>query len=201
MSYKQAAHILPPELLREVQAYIDGECIYIPRLAGRRRNWGEGTAIRRELKARNERIFADFTGGEVSIGRMAFSSCEALNCITLANGVADIGEGAFSNCGLNSVTIPGSVTDMGIYAFSGVVDILRGLDAKKNGQKYYDFWGITTSKDKNHPWYGFTQYKKSFGGRQVDYAGTYDLPINRKKYALYSLLRPINKLKRKITRK
>ena len=64
MSYKQAAHILPPELLREVQTYIEGECIYIPRLAGRRRNWGEGTAIRRELKARNERIFADFTGGE-----------------------------------------------------------------------------------------------------------------------------------------
>ena len=29
MSYKQAAHILPPELLREVQDYIDGECIYI----------------------------------------------------------------------------------------------------------------------------------------------------------------------------
>lgn len=64
MSYKQAAHILPPELLREVQAYIDGECIYIPRLAGQRRDWGERTATRRELKARNERIFAEYLRGE-----------------------------------------------------------------------------------------------------------------------------------------
>ena len=64
MSYKQAAHILPPELLREVQAYIDGECIYIPRLAGRRRGWGETTAIRRELKARNERIYAEYLHGD-----------------------------------------------------------------------------------------------------------------------------------------
>ena len=64
MSYKQAAHILPPELLREVQAYIDGECIYIPRLAGQRRDWGERTATRRELTARNERIFAEYLRGE-----------------------------------------------------------------------------------------------------------------------------------------
>ena len=64
MSYKQAAHILPPELIRAVQAYVDGECIYIPRRAGRRRSWGEATATRRELKVRNERIFAEFQRGE-----------------------------------------------------------------------------------------------------------------------------------------
>ena len=64
MSYKQAAHILPPELLRAVQDYIDGECIYIPRLAGQRRDWGETTATRRELRQRNERIFAEYLRGE-----------------------------------------------------------------------------------------------------------------------------------------
>ena len=63
MSYKQAAHILPPELLREVQAYVDGECIYIPRRAGRRRDWGETTATRRELKARDEVIYAEYRRG------------------------------------------------------------------------------------------------------------------------------------------
>ncbi len=64
MSYKKAARILPPELLREVQAYINGESIYIPRLEGKRRGWGETTATRRELTARNERIFAEYAGGE-----------------------------------------------------------------------------------------------------------------------------------------
>ena len=75
------------------------------------------------------------------------------------------------------------------------------MDARAAGKKFFDFWGITTSENPKDPWYGFTKFKKSFGGRQIDYAGTYDIPINRKKYALYSLLRPINKLKRKITRK
>ena len=75
------------------------------------------------------------------------------------------------------------------------------MDARAAGKKFFDFWGITTSENPKDPWYGFTKFKKSFGGRQIDYAGTYDIPINRKKYTLYSLLRPINKLKRKITRK
>lgn len=75
------------------------------------------------------------------------------------------------------------------------------FDAKAAGKKIFDFWGITTSNDPKDPWFGFSKFKKSFGGYQIDYAGTYDIPLNRKKYALYSLLRPINKLKRKITRK
>ena len=75
------------------------------------------------------------------------------------------------------------------------------MDARAAGKKIFDFWGITTSENPKNPWYGFTKFKKSFGGRQIDYAGTYDIPINRKKYAIYSLLRPINKMKRKITRK
>lgn len=72
------------------------------------------------------------------------------------------------------------------------------LDAKDQGAKVYDFWGMTPSADKKHPWYGFTQYKKSFGGRQVDYAGTYDLPIKPLRYRLYLIIRQLNRLKRKI---
>lgn len=75
------------------------------------------------------------------------------------------------------------------------------FDAKAAGKKIFDFWGITNSNDPKDPWYGFSKFKKSFGGYQIDYAGTYDIPINHKKYALYSLLRPINKLKRKLIKK
>lgn len=72
------------------------------------------------------------------------------------------------------------------------------LDAKNAGAEVFDFWGITTSTDHNHPWHGFTQYKKSFGGRQVDYAGTWDLPVNRAEYRLYQIVRKLNRIKRKI---
>lgn len=72
------------------------------------------------------------------------------------------------------------------------------IDAQKAGLKSFDFWGITTSQDKNHPWYGFTQFKKSYGGAEKIYTGTYDIPLNKAKYLLYSLLRSINKFLRKL---
>lgn len=75
--------------------------------------------------------------------------------------------------------------------------IQKMLDAQAAGKKYYDFWGITTSDNPKHPWYGFTKYKKSYAGRQVDYSGTWDLPLDRPKYAIYQVLRKLNRLRRK----
>lgn len=72
------------------------------------------------------------------------------------------------------------------------------LDAKNQGAKTFDFWGITTSTNPKHPWYGFTQFKKSFGGHEVDYAGTWDLPLDSLRYHLYQIIRQINRTKRKI---
>ena len=74
------------------------------------------------------------------------------------------------------------------------------LDAKKNGQTRFDFWGITPSNDPKHPWYGFTKFKQSFGGEILNYSGTYDLPIKKLNYVTYSLLRPINRKIQKIHR-
>lgn len=73
------------------------------------------------------------------------------------------------------------------------------VDAKRQGLKTFDFWGITTSTDPKHPWYGFTQYKKSFGGKQIDYAGTWDLPVNRLRYLMYCFVRKVNRIRRRIS--
>ena len=71
--------------------------------------------------------------------------------------------------------------------------------AKEDGLKTLDFWGIAPENaDASHPWYGFTEFKKSFGGYEKIYAGTFDYLINPQKYHLYSLLRKINRIKRKI---
>lgn len=71
--------------------------------------------------------------------------------------------------------------------------------AKEDGFKTLDFWGIAPENaDASHPWYGFTEFKKSFGGYEKIYAGTFDYLIDPKKYHLYSLLRKINRIKRKI---
>ena len=71
--------------------------------------------------------------------------------------------------------------------------------AKEDGLKTLDFWGIAPEDaDASHPWYGFTEFKKSFGGYEKIYAGTFDYLINPRKYHLYSILRKINRIKRKI---
>lgn len=63
MSYKKAAHVLPQELLVQVQEYIDGEFLYIPRLEGHKKSWGDATSTRRELQERNRQIYADHLAG------------------------------------------------------------------------------------------------------------------------------------------
>lgn len=70
-----------------------------------------------------------------------------------------------------------------------VLTVQAILDAKEEGMREFDFWGISTSEDPKHPWYHFTQFKKSFGGSQVDYAGTWDKPVKKWKYWAYRVLR------------
>ena len=73
------------------------------------------------------------------------------------------------------------------------------FDAKEKGIKYFDFWGIAPDDaPKSHPWYGFTKFKKSFGGQPVHFAGTYDIVENPAKYRLYQLTRKINRIRRRI---
>jgi len=59
-------------------------------------------------------------------------------------------------------------------------------EAKKAGYKYYDFWGINEKK-----WPGVTRFKKGFvnqkTGLEIFYPGTFDLPLDKKWYWLYSL--------------
>lgn len=74
------------------------------------------------------------------------------------------------------------------------------LDAKSSGATAFDFWGITPSDDPHHPWYGFTKFKKSFGGHAVDYAGTWDLPLQPLRYKLYQFIRLLNRFTRKLRR-
>ena len=72
------------------------------------------------------------------------------------------------------------------------------FDAKEQGISKFDFWGIAPDgADKSHPWYGFTDFKKSFGGYAVHYQGTYDIIETPLKYKLYQKSRKINRLLRR----
>ncbi len=63
MSYKRAIYILPNDLLEQVQEYVDGEFIYIPRKSGNKKEWGSKTSTRKELQQRNLQIYEDYSAG------------------------------------------------------------------------------------------------------------------------------------------
>ena len=68
------------------------------------------------------------------------------------------------------------------------------FDAKEQGIKEFDFWGIAPDgADRTHPWYGFTEFKKSFGGEPRHYAGTYDIVLKPIRYRIFHLLKRIQK--------
>jgi lipid II:glycine glycyltransferase (peptidoglycan interpeptide bridge formation enzyme) len=62
-------------------------------------------------------------------------------------------------------------------------------EAKEKGLRHVDLWGVAPADQPDHKWAGFTAFKKSFGGREVAYAGTWDLPVNKARYGAYQLAR------------
>lgn len=63
MSYVNGKDVLPPGLLEELQGYIQGELLYIPKKAEERVRWGENSGSRQEIAARNEEIFCSHSSG------------------------------------------------------------------------------------------------------------------------------------------
>ena len=63
MSYTNAIDLLPSELLKEIQKYVDGEYIYIPRNESNKKSWGNNTSTRQELDLRNKKIYSDYLAG------------------------------------------------------------------------------------------------------------------------------------------
>ncbi len=77
---------------------------------------------------------------------------------------------------------------------TGILTIQLILDAKAAGKTVFDFWGIAPENaPKNHPWAGFTNFKKTFAGHEVNYLGTYDLVLNPIRYKIYQITRAIRR--------
>jgi peptidoglycan pentaglycine glycine transferase (the first glycine) len=58
-------------------------------------------------------------------------------------------------------------------------------ETRRRGLKFYNFWGITDGKNKNHPWAGITLFKTGFGGFSEQYLHAQDLAISPKYWFTY----------------
>jgi Mor family transcriptional regulator len=63
MSYIKAEVILPQELLELVQEYAGGQYLYIPKKLEHRKEWGENTDSKRQLRIRNKEIYEKYKSG------------------------------------------------------------------------------------------------------------------------------------------
>lgn len=70
MSYVKAKSILPEELIKEIQKYVQGKTIYIPKTENNYQKWGTRSGGRKAIDERNSCIKKDFNDGK-SLNQLA----------------------------------------------------------------------------------------------------------------------------------
>jgi len=99
--------------------------------------------------------------------------------------------------------------DRSIYLYAGSIREAKGetkrfpsyaaqwqmmRTARELGSKVHDLWGVAPEDaGPDHPWYGYSLFKKGFDGRFVSWAGSWDLIVDSMLYKLRaaaSQLRP-----------
>lgn len=63
MKHIKAHSIFPEDLLKEIQKYIQGEMVYIPKAEGAHKKWGEKSGYKETLSRRNDEIRQKFCNG------------------------------------------------------------------------------------------------------------------------------------------
>ena len=64
MSYVKAEDVLPKRLLEEIQQYVDGKLLYIPRKNENSLSWGEKSGTKEKMAERNQSIVNRYYAGE-----------------------------------------------------------------------------------------------------------------------------------------
>lgn len=80
MKYVNATAILPEALIEEIQKYVQGETIYIPKPETTYQKWGTRSGTRKMIDDRNRAMKASFKRG-VSIDQLAVDYCLSVETI------------------------------------------------------------------------------------------------------------------------
>lgn len=70
MKYIKGNNVLPEDLIKTIQEYVDGEFVYIPRKDHNQKAWGEKNGTKDMLKDRDTEIFQKHNEG-ISIIKLA----------------------------------------------------------------------------------------------------------------------------------
>ncbi|MEK7471647.1 MAG: peptidoglycan bridge formation glycyltransferase FemA/FemB family protein, partial [Patescibacteria group bacterium] len=61
------------------------------------------------------------------------------------------------------------------------------FNAKNSGIERFDFFGVSSSSETKHPWAGYSAFKRSFGGSDVRFSGTWELPVKELSHSVTRL--------------
>lgn len=64
MAYRNAFELLPEEIVKDIQKYVHGTILYIPKRSKERLPWGSKTASKEMLRRRNQQIYQDYQMGK-----------------------------------------------------------------------------------------------------------------------------------------
>ncbi|MGL9748918.1 CD3324 family protein [Enterococcus sp. DIV0170] len=64
MAYQNAFELLPEEIVKEIQKYVNGTILYIPKKPQGRLPWGSKTASKEMLQQRNQQIYQEYLMGK-----------------------------------------------------------------------------------------------------------------------------------------
>jgi len=94
----------------------------------------------------------------------------------------------------------GSVEEAKKHSCSSALLCYLIFGAKNKGLKHLDFFGIIPENIRDHPYTGYSDFKRSFGGRYVGFSGTWELPIARSAHTAIRLGRRVAKVIKKVRR-
>lgn len=72
--------ILPENLICELQEYIQGGYLYVPVKGGQRKDWGEQSGYREEIRKRNQEILGRYRSG-ATIEALSEAYCLSVHAI------------------------------------------------------------------------------------------------------------------------
>jgi len=63
MGYRNAEEVLPVELVEQIQEYVEGQSLYIPKKGEGKEAWGTKTGTKEILGKRNAEIYTEYLAG------------------------------------------------------------------------------------------------------------------------------------------
>ncbi|MBR3180711.1 peptidoglycan bridge formation glycyltransferase FemA/FemB family protein [Candidatus Saccharibacteria bacterium] len=93
----------------------------------------------------------------------------------------------------------GVSSDLGTkYSAAPLLHMKAMQEARERGIKRYNLWGIVGLEEKNHRFYGVSEFKRSFGCSELKYTPAHDLIISPAKYQITKIIETTRKKHRHV---